>query len=408
MKIDNTKKLGLAGITAILAMAAPLSAGDSKEQTRQDKGMHANSTSSSQNQVKASSEIIGMDILTTNGDKIGQVEDIFIDLETGKILAVVTSTGGFLGLGTESSLLSTEDLRFDGEQKQLRTDLSKDQLLGATTYNEGDTPQFENVRPLGKSAETRRETSNRGVIKTTHQNELNSNHSNLTDSGLSTKREADRNQGQAAANKLAVTDFVGMNVENYDGEEIGSIDKLFVDFEQGQVLGVVVSTGGFLGMGAHQNVLALNELNYNAGNETLLVDLNQEQLRSAPTYTDNDSSWQDAVQNRFNKATAGNSQKMAKNRATDQSDQNAANRPTVFNQGNSSAETKMTADIRKSILDNNSMSSRADNVTIITQGKQVLLRGNVDSAAEKSAIEKIAQTQAGRTNVTSELVVRTL
>jgi osmotically-inducible protein OsmY len=54
---------------------------------------------------------------------------------------------------------------------------------------------------------------------------------------------------------------------------------------------------------------------------------------------------------------------------------------TAFDQGNSEADRKISASIRKALVDDDSLSTNAHNVKIITIGGVVTLRGPVDSAA---------------------------
>ena len=78
---------------------------------------------------------------------------------------------------------------------------------------------------------------------------------------------------------------------------------------------------------------------------------------------------------------------------------------TPINQGNSSAETKITADIRKAILAKK-LSFNAANSKVITTGTKVTLRGPVKSDEEKATIESIAKATAGVTEVDNQLEVK--
>ena len=76
---------------------------------------------------------------------------------------------------------------------------------------------------------------------------------------------------------------------------------------------------------------------------------------------------------------------------------------TVFDQGGSEADRNITAAIRKSIVDNDGLSTNAHNVKIITVAGVVTLRGPVDSAAEKTTVEPVAKNTSGVKRVDSEL-----
>lgn len=78
---------------------------------------------------------------------------------------------------------------------------------------------------------------------------------------------------------------------------------------------------------------------------------------------------------------------------------------TVFDQSNDQADIDLVAKIRKQVVDADKMSLKGQNVKIITNSGKVLLRGPVESSAEKTAIEKIAVDAAGAGNVTNNLEI---
>jgi hyperosmotically inducible periplasmic protein len=78
---------------------------------------------------------------------------------------------------------------------------------------------------------------------------------------------------------------------------------------------------------------------------------------------------------------------------------------TATDQSNDPADIKMTADIRKMVVGDGSLSMMAKNVKIITAGGVVTLRGPVETDKEKAAIEAHAK-QAGAKNITNELEVK--
>lgn len=80
---------------------------------------------------------------------------------------------------------------------------------------------------------------------------------------------------------------------------------------------------------------------------------------------------------------------------------------TPMDQSNSSADIKITADIRSAIMGDKSMSMNAQNCKIITDKSGVVtLRGPVASQAEKDAIEAKVKAIAGVTRVVNDLEVK--
>ena len=78
---------------------------------------------------------------------------------------------------------------------------------------------------------------------------------------------------------------------------------------------------------------------------------------------------------------------------------------TADQQSMSKQDRELTAQIRKSIMDDKSLSTYAHNVKIISQDGTVTLRGPVRTEDEKSAVEAKAKAIAGVTAVNNELTV---
>jgi hyperosmotically inducible periplasmic protein len=78
---------------------------------------------------------------------------------------------------------------------------------------------------------------------------------------------------------------------------------------------------------------------------------------------------------------------------------------TADQQKTNAADQKLTQTIRKSLVQDKSLSSYAHNVKVVTQSGQVTLKGPVRSDDEKRAVEAKAVAAAGEGHVTNELSV---
>lgn len=217
------------------------------------------------------SKLLGMNIDTVADEKVGEIDEIFIHSDTGKVLAMVVSTGGFLGMGQQQSLLSPDDLRFNDDRTLMQTDLSKNQIGTAPGYKSGETTGLDQVRPLGKRA-------------------LNNE--------AGAKRGDDRNKkGQTRHRRMMISDLMGMGVENHQGEEIGDVDEVYLDLDQREVVGVVVSTGGFLGLGDQKTLFGMSEVTLDPTNEKVVLNYTRDQIKALPAFmTDEDSVREDLRQ----------------------------------------------------------------------------------------------------------------
>ena len=78
---------------------------------------------------------------------------------------------------------------------------------------------------------------------------------------------------------------------------------------------------------------------------------------------------------------------------------------TSGDQAENETDRKISANVRESVVADNSLSMNAHNVKIITSGGIVTLRGPVKSTEEKAAIESKAKQVAGVTRVDNLLEI---
>jgi hyperosmotically inducible periplasmic protein len=79
---------------------------------------------------------------------------------------------------------------------------------------------------------------------------------------------------------------------------------------------------------------------------------------------------------------------------------------TPVDQSNSADAIKITANIRKAVVGDKTLSTSAHNVKIITSGNTVTLRGPVVSTAEKERITSLARQYAPGKDVLDQLTVK--
>ncbi len=85
---------------------------------------------------------------------------------------------------------------------------------------------------------------------------------------------------------------------------------------------------------------------------------------------------------------------------------NGKNAVSADEQSNDKSDVEITRKIRQSIVKDESMSTYAKNVKIITVKGSVVLKGPVHSNGEKLKIEEAAATVAGKDRVVSEIEVK--
>jgi hypothetical protein len=92
-------------------------------------------------------------------------------------------------------------------------------------------------------------------------------------------------QVQEEAQFLADSEVIGANVVNNMDEQIGSIADLVMDEDQ-KLVGVVLSVGGFLGIGSKWVAVPVEQITFPTKDEParLLATVTEEQLTNAPDF----------------------------------------------------------------------------------------------------------------------------
>jgi hypothetical protein len=202
---------------------------------------------------------------------------------------------------------------------------------------------------------------------------------------------------------------MGTPVKNLQDEKLGKVENLIVDLPSGRVLAIIVSSGGFLGIGDELSAVPPTALRFNTDRDTLQLDASKEMLSSAPHFKANE--WPDFTEHAYSSGVYRSyNVEPYFNSEPDNTARNVRDRDnntlTPLDQGNSKADVATTAQIRKEIVAGKNLSVNAKNVKIITKDGHVTLRGPVNSAEEKRLIGEIAARVVPSGNVDNQLEVK--
>ncbi|HSP23866.1 MAG TPA: PRC-barrel domain-containing protein [Saliniramus sp.] len=78
---------------------------------------------------------------------------------------------------------------------------------------------------------------------------------------------------------MAVADIEGRDVYNYEGEELGTVERIIQD-PQSQQFFVVVSHGGFLGLGSEEVVMPLERMVMQGDDRLMIQGVTEEDLEA--------------------------------------------------------------------------------------------------------------------------------
>ena len=107
-------------------------------------------------------------------------------------------------------------------------------------------------------------------------------------------RTADRSGPDSTSTKsLIESDRVeGTSVYGSDNSHIGSITRLMIDKQSGQVAYAVMSFGGFLGLGEETYTIPWGKLTYNTDLGGYSTDVSSDQVKGSPDFArQNDYAW---------------------------------------------------------------------------------------------------------------------
>lgn len=86
-----------------------------------------------------------------------------------------------------------------------------------------------------------------------------------------------------APNTVRARTLIGLDIKNGQDETIGEIDDVVVDAD-GRIQQVVVSVGGFLGVGARSVAISWTDLRFDAQREVAVVNMTKDQLSQQPEF----------------------------------------------------------------------------------------------------------------------------
>lgn len=210
-----------------------------------------------------------------------------------------------------------------------------------------------------------------------------------------------------SATAWRASQVMGTTVKNATDETVGEVKDLVLDMKTGEIIAVIVSSGGFLGIADTLSAVPVTSLRYDGTVKAFKTGLTKAQLGKAPQFKTN--AWPD-----YNEATSIEALRSYRDSvggdvsAPDNTAQNEKemkrNSMNPTDQGNSDKDVQITKDIRTGIMDKD-LSFNAKNIKIITRNERVTLKGVVESAAEHQAILKVAETYTSTANITDDLKV---
>ncbi len=375
--------------------------------------------------VKAS-DILGMTVKNYQDETLGKVDDLAVDLESGRVVQAILSTGGFIGIGDTLTAVPPGALHHDVAQNVLHLNADISKLKSAPKFDNSNWAECCDSNHLSA---VYGHYGQEPALTFLQHGDAERDGRHHTDAGVTTRSplQADATPAERRIRTEAQTripaarlshmqqasKLMGTSVHNLQDEKLGKVENLLVDLSAGRVVAVILSSGGFLGIGDALSAIPPTALRFTQQRDTLQLDTSKESLSNAPHFTGD--RWPDFADAAYAGGVyrAYNVDPYFTTDVTTQADNTVINvrdrderTLTPFDQGNSKADMGTTAQIRKEIGAGKNMSVNAKNVKIITNAGRVTLRGPVNTAEEKRLIGEIAARIARLENVDNQLEVK--
>jgi len=254
MKIKTAVRAIIAGV-AVSATGLGVKAADTNTET-----LSATSSERTLGTVEKANKVIGREVRNNSNQKIGKIDDLIVDLESGRVIYSVVSVGGFLGVGDRSVAIPTSV--FTEQGKQLRVDVDKEKLMDAPHYAKDDTNQLSPAfaskvnQYFGQSAPWWENAA-----------------------GQSEK---------PFGNVHRASDLMGMDIHNVSNQKIADVENVMVDLKAGRVPYVIISPDASSNLKNNLYALPPDALTLSSDGKNLITGVDEQKLASAPHFSKND------------------------------------------------------------------------------------------------------------------------
>jgi sporulation protein YlmC with PRC-barrel domain len=215
--------------------------------------------------VVRATDVNGIGVQNSRHETVATVEDMAVDVETGRLVLLILSHGSIT-----SAAVPPGAFRNVGS-KILRLDSDTEKLSAAPRFD------FSNWKESTRTIHIMEAYRYFGQEPFFGSVELSSDPNS---SSLPLLGEIER------ASKV-----IGTTVRNPANEKLGTVDNLIVDLERGQLVYLILGSGGSVGVGELLNAIPPQAFSYNSARDTLQLNATRDDLERNPGF--NKSAWPD-------------------------------------------------------------------------------------------------------------------
>jgi sporulation protein YlmC with PRC-barrel domain len=236
-------------------------------------------------------KLIGRNIKNADDETIGEIKSIYINKD-GKVDSVMVSVGGFLGVGDREVRIAWSDLKITDNGEKVMVNMTKEQLKAKPEYrykNDAwrgqvftDTGPW-TARPSdsARTTDAPRPASDQLAQTTKPPVDRSTDKPSERPNVAATTSTGDFN----AAGEMSGNALIGATVRNENREAVGKIEDVYVD-NSGAIKTVVVSVGGFLGVGSKDVAVKWSDLKLSRDDKSIVImtSWTKDSLKAMPDY----------------------------------------------------------------------------------------------------------------------------
>jgi sporulation protein YlmC with PRC-barrel domain len=95
--------------------------------------------------VIRTTKLVGTKVVNADGQHLGKIEDVVVDLSTGEVCYAALSFGGILGMGNKLFALPWKLVHVDTTPERVVVSVSRDLLEKAEGFDKDDWPDLADV-----------------------------------------------------------------------------------------------------------------------------------------------------------------------------------------------------------------------------------------------------------------------
>jgi sporulation protein YlmC with PRC-barrel domain len=270
--------------------------------------------------VVRASELLGYGVQNAAGDDLGSINDAMISLQDGCIRYMILSFGGILGLGDNLYLIPWRAVTIDPIGERLIFNVEPDVLNDAPIFDVNNLPDFTSpdwdteIHTYWDPIEVlSTDTTSSAADTTTTTGTTSPCIDAMTATGAATGTGAteavtdtttsDEGIAVETPQVMRLSELLSLDVTNSQGEDLGAIEDIMLDWRQDRIVYMILSFGGFLGLGEKWFVIPLEQVTLDPIEQRLIFDVEPERLETAPGYDANtlpdttDPNWDEEIRN---------------------------------------------------------------------------------------------------------------